>query len=284
MSSIDTPTRPRRRVQYPESDGKPLGETDQHRTLMTDLIFALKWFLSNVRAYIAGNLFVYFEEGNPRAVVAPDVFVVLGVEQRQRRVFQAWREDGRLPDVVIELTSKKTSKADQTLKPALYAQLGVREYFIFDPYGEYLRPQLQGFRLVDGGYQPMDEFPLRSALLGLELRQEESALRLYNPRTGERLPTSDEEVLARRAAEAARADAEKQLAAEVAARRAAEARAAERAAQAAAEVAARRAAEARAAERAAQAAAEVAARRAAEAELARLREELRRVRGDQNGS
>jgi Uma2 family endonuclease len=217
MSSIDTPTRPRRRVQYPESDGKPLGETDQHRTLMTDLIFALKWFLSNVRAYIAGNLFVYFEEGNPRAVVAPDVFVVLGVEQRQRRVFQAWREDGRLPDVVIELTSKKTSKADQTLKPALYAQLGVREYFIFDPYGEYLRPQLQGFRLVDGGYQPMDEFPLRSALLGLELRQEESALRLYNSRTGERLPTSDEEVLARRAAEAARADAEKQLAAEAAA-------------------------------------------------------------------
>jgi len=56
-----------RRVHYPESDGKPLGETDLHRNLMIDLIFALKWFLHNVRAYVAGNLYVYFEEGNNKA-------------------------------------------------------------------------------------------------------------------------------------------------------------------------------------------------------------------------
>src|SRR5262245_41611241 len=151
-----------RRVHYPESDGKPMGETDLHRMLMVDLIFALKWFLSSIRAYVAGNLFVYYQEGNPKAAVAPDVFVVLGREQRSRRIYQSWLEGGRLPDVVIELTSKKTARADQETKPLLYARLGVREYFLFDPYGVYLNPRLQGYRLVGNNYKPMEEFPLRS--------------------------------------------------------------------------------------------------------------------------
>lgn len=225
MSTVER-VRRARRVSYPESDGKPMGETDHHRNLMTDLIFALRWFLINVQAYVAGNLFIYYQEGNPKAVVAPDVFVIPGAVQRQRRVYQAWKEGGRLPEVVIELTSKRTAKDDQERKPPIYARLGVAEYFLFDPFGDYLQPQLQGFRLVQGAYVPMREFPLRSAALGLELRQEDSALRLYNAQTGERLPTSDEEVLARRAAEAARAKAENDLLREMRARREAEARAA----------------------------------------------------------
>ena len=127
---------------------------------------------------------------------------------------------------MIELTSKKTRIADQTTKPLLYARLGVREYFLFDPYGEYLEPRLQGYRLVDGGYVPMPEYPLRSVVLGLDLREEDNALRLYHAATGERLPTSDEEVLARRAAEAARTVAEGRLESEAEARREAETRAA----------------------------------------------------------
>lgn len=248
-----------RRVHYPESDGKPMGETDLHRRLMNDLIFTLKWFLSNVRAYVAGNLFVYYEEGNPKAAVAPDVFVVLGVEQRDRRTYQAWVEGGRLPDVVIEITSKRTSKDDRDRKPALYAALGVREYFLFDPFGEYLRPQLQGYRLVDGAYQPIREFPLRSEILNLELRQEDSHLRLYNPATGERLPNSDEEVLARRAAEAARKEAEIRLTVEQRARLAEATARRELEQRLRAEAEARRVAEERAA--------------ALEAELTRLRNE-----------
>ena len=78
----------------------------------------------------------------------------------------------------------------------------------------------------------MREYPVRSALLGLDLREENNTLRLYNAVTGERLPTSDEEVLARRAAEAARTIAEERLEAESEARRDAEARAAEQAARA----------------------------------------------------
>jgi Uma2 family endonuclease len=200
MTTLERPVRPRR-VHYPESDGKPMGETDLHRDLMTDLIFALKWFLRSTRAYVAGNLFIYYEEGNPRAAVAPDVFVALGVEQRRRRIFQTWREGGRAPDVVIEITSKKTRKDDRERKPAIYAALGVREYFIFDPHREYLEPPLQGYRLVQGAYERMTSDPLRSAVLNLELRQEDGMLRLYDPQTGERLPTSDEEAQARRAAE-----------------------------------------------------------------------------------
>jgi hypothetical protein len=95
--------------------------------------------------------------------------------------------------VVIEITSKKTRKDDRERKPAIYAALGVREYFIFDPHGEYLEPPLQGYRLVQGAYERMTSDPLRSAVLNLELRQEDGMLRLYDPQTGERLPTSDEE-------------------------------------------------------------------------------------------
>lgn len=265
MSSMQPPVR-KRRVHYPESDGKPLGETDRHRDLMTDLIFALRWFLRNVLAYVAGNLFVYYEEGNPKAVVAPDVFVVFGVEQRQRRIFQSWNEGGRLPDVVIELTSKKTRQIDQTRKFQIYSQLGVREFFLFDPFGEYLKPRLQGYRLVNGHYEPMREFPFRSSLLGLELREEEEVLRLYNVETGERLPTSDEEVLARRVAEQARKEAEVRWLAEVQARTAAESRIALAEAQIQVEAEARARAEAEAREVVARVRAEMEAQIRAEAE------------------
>ncbi|MFL5803304.1 MAG: Uma2 family endonuclease, partial [Roseiflexaceae bacterium] len=119
-----------------------------------------------------------------------------------------------------------------------------------DPYGEYLRPRFQGYRLASGVYQPIEEYPLRSTTLGLVLREEDNALRLYNPRTGERLRTTEEVELARLAAEAARNATMDQLEAEATARLEAEARA----------------------EQAARAAEEQTARaEAAEAELARLR-------------
>src|SRR5262249_40424636 len=116
--------------------------------------------------------------------------------------------------------------------PLLYAQLGVREYFLFDPYGEYLEPRLQGYRLVNGSYVPMPEYPLHSTVLGLDLREEDNALRLYNPRTGVRLPTAAEVELSRRVAEEARINAEDRLQIETEARRMAEERAEEQAARA----------------------------------------------------
>ena len=118
---------------YPESDGQPMAETDVHRDLMIDLIAMLReYFHDDPQVYISGNLFLYYQEGNPRRVVAPDVFVVKGIPGGRRRIYKLW-EEGRPPDVVFEVTSPSTRGEDLRTKHALYARLGVAEYFLFDP-------------------------------------------------------------------------------------------------------------------------------------------------------
>ena len=104
---------------YPESDGEPVGETDDHRDLMFELIFALKNLLSQTLAHVAGNLFIYHEEGRPESVVAPDVFVIFGMPQRNRRTYKTWEHNGKCPDLVIELTSSKTRYEDLGTKRAI---------------------------------------------------------------------------------------------------------------------------------------------------------------------
>jgi Uma2 family endonuclease len=153
---------------------------------------------------VAANMLLYYEEGNPAACVVPDVFVVQGVAKHERRIYKVW-EESQPPTVVCEITSKGTRLEDLGTKRALYAMLGVREYFVYDPLGEYLQPPLQGYRLQEGEYQRL---PLGSAgelvsqVLGLELRLEEGRLRVINPATGDRLLTPAEAQAARRAAEA----------------------------------------------------------------------------------
>ena len=99
-------------VCYPESDGQPVAETDVHRTLMFELIGMLQtFFRADPHVYISGNLFVYYQEGDPRQVVAPDVFVVQGVRNQPRRIYKLW-EEGEAPAVVFELTSRSTRRED----------------------------------------------------------------------------------------------------------------------------------------------------------------------------
>ncbi|MCS7178430.1 MAG: Uma2 family endonuclease [Anaerolineae bacterium] len=99
-------------VDYSESDGKPMGETDAHINPLIYLREALAdHFRDDPNVYVAGNLFVYSVEGDPSQVVAPDLFVVKGVPKGERRFFQVWKE-GKGPDVVFELTSKKTRYED----------------------------------------------------------------------------------------------------------------------------------------------------------------------------
>lgn len=189
------------RVEYPESDGQPVGETDTHITLLFSLLGALRdYFRDEPDVYVAGNLFVYYVEGDPSQVVCPDVFVVKGVPKGERRVYKIW-EEGKGPDVVFELTSKKTRYQDLGAKKGIYEVLGVREYFIFDPLGEYLRPPLVAFRLTPEGYRPVREEPLVSQVLGLRLEVEGNSLRLVDLRTGEKLLTPEEAYEARRRAE-----------------------------------------------------------------------------------
>ena len=187
------PTSP---IDYPESDGEPMAETDLHRDEMVALIEGLKGrYESRSDVYVAGNLFFYYEEGNPSAVFAPDTMVVFRVEKRQRRTYKLW-EEHRVPDVVLEVSSRKTSTEDEGNKMVLCRRLGVLEYFLFDPEGDYLEPRLQGYRLVAGQYRsilPEADGSVASESLGLRFRVEGQSLRPVETVSGEPLLRPEEE-------------------------------------------------------------------------------------------
>jgi Uma2 family endonuclease len=122
---------------------------------MVYLIEALKaYYRERDDVYVAGNLLLYYEEGDVQSRVAPDVMVVFGVVPRQRRTYRLWAE-GPSPAVVFEVTSGSTRSDDLWQKRGLYEFLGVKEYFLYDPVHEYLEPPLQGYRLVDGHFQAL---------------------------------------------------------------------------------------------------------------------------------
>lgn len=199
-------------IEYPESDGLPMAESDPTRDYLTYAVEALNiYFQNHPEVYISGNLFIYYEEGNPKAVVAPDVFVVFGVIKKKRRTYKVWQEDNKIPDFMLEITSKTTVSEDQGTKKGLYAYLGVKEYFQYDPTADYLQLQLQGFRLVDGNYFPLEKnylddnnYSIYSEILGLELKLQDGEMRFYNPMTRQTLLSHQETEQARLAAEQAR--------------------------------------------------------------------------------
>ncbi len=180
-------------IVYPESDGMPMAETDVHRDLMIDFILMLKHYYRNDDVYVSGNLFMYYEKGNPRKSVSPDVFVVFGVAKKRRNTYLTW-EEGRTPDFVLEVASPSSYTKDMREKKDLYASvLGVKEYYIYDPLGEIV-PSFIGFRLIDGEYQEIEfvNERLLSETLGLELGERDGELRLYNPNTLQWLQTPPE--------------------------------------------------------------------------------------------
>jgi hypothetical protein len=134
-------------------------------------------------------MFLYYERGNPRAVVCPDAYVALGVPGHERRTYKLWAE-GVPPVFVMEISSKKTWLEDEGNKKAVYARIGVREYFLFDPECDYLDPRLQGYVLVDGEYRrlkPRADGSLESRALGIVLSVEDDKLRATDLSTGQRL-------------------------------------------------------------------------------------------------
>jgi Uma2 family endonuclease len=183
-------------VEYPSSDGQPMAETGLHVRAILLLFQALHDFLP-AADFIAADMFWYWERGQPKSRVAPDVMVVKGAGRDHRRSFLAWRENGAVPCAVFEMASKRTWREDLREKRRLYARLGVKEYILFDPEGKYLRPRLVGYRLVEGRYEPIDvddEDRLRSDELGVLLKGEGLMLRLIDAVTGLPVPTSEERV------------------------------------------------------------------------------------------
>ncbi|MFP5286688.1 MAG: Uma2 family endonuclease [Thermoanaerobaculia bacterium] len=181
-------------VYYPESDGRPMAETDLHREVMTDLIHGLKRrYAEAPDVYVGGNLLFYDVQGNPRSSFSPDVFLVKGVPPGRRRIFKLW-EEGKVPCLVFEITSDSTHREDEA-KKMRYQRLGVEELVLFDPLGVYLDPQLQGYRLDNGVYRPLKPNPdgsLTSQTTGLLLRVEGEKLRLIDAASGEKLLWLDE--------------------------------------------------------------------------------------------
>jgi Uma2 family endonuclease len=185
-----------KQVEYPTTDGKPMAETDYHRILMTALIGMLDFrFAADPMVYVSGNLLMYDVPGNKRKHVSPDVFVVKGVQKKKRLYYLTW-EEGKTPNAIIEITSKSTRKEDTDTKYVLYRDvLKVKEYFLFDPFGDYLKPdRLRGYRLRKAEYAPIPlvDGRMPSQVLGLHLEPHGDTLRLYDPETKTWLLTPDE--------------------------------------------------------------------------------------------
>ena len=240
---MSTTALPRPEIDYPSSDGKPMAENDWQLHAMLYAIGVLQaHFARRPDVYVSGDTLIYYEEGNIGKSVAPDVFVVLGAPAHKRMVYKLW-EEPKAPDFVLEVASPGTWRDDEGRKGELYARLGVREYWQYDPMGGLLPVRLRGRRLVGGGVyeaQPVVEGPdgtlmLRSETLGLDLLAGRGGeLHFRDPSTGrlllgleEAMTAQHEAMTAHREAVAACRTAEARAKQETAARRAAEARIAE---------------------------------------------------------
>ncbi|HYW18973.1 MAG TPA: Uma2 family endonuclease [Nodularia sp. (in: cyanobacteria)] len=173
-----------RNIEYPSADGEPVAETYLHLYAILTTLEVLKQYLANRQATVLANQFLYYAQGFPRLRVAPDVMVIFDVQPGGRDNYKVW-EEGQVPQVVFEMTSQGTQKQDQEQKKLLYEQLGILEYWLFDPKGEWVNEKLQGYRLENEIYHPITDS--LSQPLGLRLAVEGELLRFYRLDTGAKL-------------------------------------------------------------------------------------------------
>lgn len=198
-------------IVYPSSDGEPMAESDLQYIPLTETVSTLRvWFEDRPDVYVAGNMLVYYRMNDNRTRVAPDVYAVFGVSgNHPRDSWIVWRE-GKAPDFVMEIASPSTWQRDVNEKRFIYADMGVAEYWRFDPTGECFTPALAAERLAGGGYTPMpltedSDGALRchSEVLGLDVCVLPGLeFRLYDPVSARWLRNHREEAAARQAAEA----------------------------------------------------------------------------------
>lgn len=177
----------------PCSDGEPM-ETERHVQQMLLLQQSLRYFLRGRHdVFVGANMFVYYSETQTRKndFREPDVFVVLGTDDHERLSWVAWEEDGKLPDVVIELTSPSTEAVDRGRKREIYSRaMRVRRYYIYDPFSH----RLDGYALNDAlGYDALPPLPngdVSCSPLGLALGTREGT---FNGLTGRFLRWIDPE-------------------------------------------------------------------------------------------
>ena len=188
---------------YPGPDGK-MPESMRHEATATNGVVALRnWFRDQPETLVARDLLMLFEEGTREAALAPDLMVVFDAGNADRSSYKVWREGDRVPAFVLEVLSASTRRRDLRAKPGLYAALGVRELWLFEP----VERQLVGYRLEGGRYdriRPQPDGSRPSYVLGLDVLVDDGELRFRNPDTGELLPDHGESESRRRDAEAQR--------------------------------------------------------------------------------
>ena len=171
-------------IKYPSADGELVAETYIHLYAILTTLEVLKQYLTGKQATVLANQFLYYAQGFPKLRVAPDVMVIFDVSPGGRDNYKVW-EEGQVPQVIFEVTSPATKNQDQKEKKLLYEQLGILEYWLFDPKGEWIKNKLLGYRLEAEIYQPItDSF---SQPLGLRLEVEGELLRFYRLDTGNKL-------------------------------------------------------------------------------------------------
>ena len=207
MTSL-SPTSPKTEIFYPSSDGEPLGESYLHLYAILVTLEVLTQYLAGQQATVLSNQFLYYSQGYPRLRVAPDVMVIFNVAPGGRDNYKTW-EEGQVPSVIFEMTSAGTKNQDQEFKRTLYEQLGVTEYWLFDPKGEWIEEKLRGYRLHRDEYEPITDG--RSQPLKLRLEIDGHFIAFYREDTGEKLLIPSELAQALRAETQARQAAEEQV-------------------------------------------------------------------------
>jgi Uma2 family endonuclease len=198
-------------------DGIPM-ETYRHKLQMDLLVDPLAAWLVNKDAFVGGNMFVYFSPHQLKNhdFRGPDMFAVLDVPPGERKCWVTW-EEGKGPDVVVELLSSSTAQRDKTEKKDIYQnRLRVPEYFWYDPFNP---DDFAGFMITERGYEPLSLDPenrLVSQKLGLalvrwpgEFGHVTATWLRWSTLEGEILPTAAEKAeLAQQQAELAQQQAE----------------------------------------------------------------------------
>ena len=174
---------------------------------------------------VSGERYIVPEPGTPPSQrIYPDMLISFNADPARYRQDNSYviSRQGKPPDLVMEIASRRTGEIDVEDKPARYAALGIPEYWRFDETGDFHGTKLAADQLVDGTYQtiPIEELDrdilqAYSAVLGLMIRWDHGQLRWNDPQTGQEIPTFEGERARANAAEEARAQAEEgRLAAE----------------------------------------------------------------------
>ena len=208
--------KPKPTIYYPYTDHQPIPDGEYQAPLLAKVCVMMSAHFSKIPGTrVNGNVFLYYEEGNPRKTIAPDCYVVFdltpkaihSLSEEGNNTYLLW-EVGKPPEFVLEIGLPGTKRSDLTTKRAVYAGIGVSEYWRYDQTGgDFYGEPLVGERLVNGEYerlpliQDADGVWAYSPALNLLLYWDNGELRYWDPVSKERLLNYKEAHAARLAAE-----------------------------------------------------------------------------------